>query len=98
MVYFLCVNMIEMTPNREHNFYYGAGGGIVNYGPPFKSVRMKGNRVKADQLHNTGVHAVVAPYHNCHGGLEDTTKHYKPGMHTKFIGGFIYELMEEPEV
>lgn len=59
---------------------------------------MEGNRVKADQLRNTGVHTVVAPCHNCHGGLEDIIKHYKLGMHTKFIGDLIYELMEKPEV
>ena len=41
---------------------------------------------------------VVAPCHNCHGGLEDIIKHYKLGMHTKFIGDLIYELMEKPEV
>ena len=94
----LCANVVEMTPNREHNFCCSAGGGIINCGPPFKSVRMEGNRVKADQLRNTGVHTVVAPCHNCHGGLEDIIKHYKLGMHTKFIGDLIYELMEKPEV
>ena len=56
------------------------------------------NVVEADQLRNTGVHTVVAPCHNCHGGLEDIIKHYKLGMHTKFIGDLIYELMEKPEV
>ena len=98
VVHFLCANVVEMTPNREHNFCCSAGGGIINCGPPFKSVRMEGNRVKADQLRNTGVHTVVAPCHNCHGGLEDIIKHYKLGMHTKFIGDLIYELMEKPEV
>ncbi|MFR0875606.1 MAG: (Fe-S)-binding protein [Bilophila wadsworthia] len=60
VVHFLCANVVEMTPNREHNFCCSAGGGIINCGPPFKSVRMEGNRVKADQLRNTGS-TVVAP-------------------------------------
>ena len=57
---------------------------------------MEGNSVKADQLRNTGVGIVVAPCHNCHGGLDDIINHYKLGMHPKFIGDLIYELMEKP--
>ena len=41
VVHFLCANVVEMTPNREHNFCCSAGGGIINCGPPFKSVRME---------------------------------------------------------
>ncbi|GFM35524.1 electron transfer complex ferredoxin TmcB [Desulfovibrio psychrotolerans] len=93
----LCTNVIEMSPTREHNFCCAAGGGVINCGPPFKGVRLEGNRIKADQLRNTGVKVVVAPCHNCHGGLEDIIHHYQLGIHTKFLGDLIYECMEKPE-
>ena len=98
VVHFLCEEVVEMTPNREHNYCCCAGGGVINCGPPFKNTRMDGNRVKAEQLKNTGVSHVVIPCHNCHGGLEDIIGHYKLGMHGMFIGDIIYELMEKPEL
>lgn len=96
VVHFLCPNVIEMTPNREHNFCCCAGGGIINCGPPFKNVRTTGNRVKAEQLKNTGVNVCVAPCHNCHGGLEDIIHYYKLDMSLKFLGDIIYDCMEKP--
>jgi len=97
VTHMLCENVVEMTPNRERNYCCCAGGGIINCGPPFKSVRIQGNSVKADQLAATGVQNIVCPCHNCHGGLEDIISHYDLGMHAKFLGDFIYELMEKPE-
>lgn len=96
VVHTLCTDVVEMTPNREHNYCCCAGGGVINCGPPFKSVRIEGNSVKADQLRATGVGVVVAPCHNCHGGLEDIIHHFKLGMKTKFLGDIIYECMEKP--
>ena len=93
VVHMLCENVVEMSPNREHTICCCAGGGIINCGPPFKGTRVTGNKAKADQLAATGVHYVVAPCHNCHGGLEDIINHYKLGMHTKFLGDLIFELM-----
>lgn len=92
----LCSNVVEMSPTREHNLCCCAGGGVINCGPPFKGVRLAGNKAKADQLAATGVHTVVAPCHNCHGGLEDIIHHYKLGMDTKFLGDLIYDCMEKP--
>ena len=94
----LCDNVVEMHPNLEHNYCCAAGGGVINCGPPFKNVRMKGNRIKAEQLKATGVKTILAPCHNCHGGLEDLVHYYELGMDIKFFGDLIYELMEKPEV
>lgn len=91
-----CDNFVEMHPNREYNYCCGAGGGVINCGPPFKNVRMDGNRVKAEQLRETGVKVVIAPCHNCHGGLEDIIHHYGLGMQLKFMADIIYECMEKP--
>ncbi len=92
----ICDGVVEMYPNREHNLCCCAGGGVINCGPPFKNVRIVGNKAKADQLAATGVQTVVAPCHNCHGGLEDIIHHYKLGMKIKFLGDIIYEHMEKP--
>ena len=91
-----CKDIVEMKPNRAHNFCCCAGGGVINCGPPFKMTRMLGNRVKAEQLAATGVKTVISPCHNCHGGIEDIINHYKLGMHLKFLGDIIYAHMEKP--
>jgi Fe-S oxidoreductase len=93
-----CKTFIEMHPNREHNFCCAAGGGVINCGPPFRNKRVTSNRVKADQLaeaREKGAEIVIAPCHNCHGGLEDIIKHYELGMELKFLGDIIYEVMEK---
>lgn len=96
VTHMLCENVVEMSPNREHNYCCCAGGGVINCGPPFKQVRIEGNSIKAEQLKATEVEYVVAPCHNCHGGLEDIIHHFELGMHTKFLGDLIYELMDKP--
>lgn len=92
----LCTELVEMTPNREHNYCCSAGGGVINCGPPFRNTRVLGNKIKAEQLAATGVKTVIAPCHNCHGGLEDIIHHYKLDMKIKFLGDVIYECMEKP--
>ncbi len=90
-----CENFIEMHPNRELNYCCAAGGGVINCGPPYKKARVKGNRVKAEQLAATGAEVLVAPCHNCHSGLEDINHHYELGMKVKFISDILYEVMEK---
>jgi Fe-S oxidoreductase len=85
----------EMHPNREQNYCCAAGGGVINCGPPHKMTRVRGNRVKAEQLRATGAQVIVAPCHNCHGGLEDIIHHYKLDMKVKFLADIIYEGMEK---
>ncbi len=92
--------LVEMHPNREHNYCCCAGGGVINCGPPFKMTRVDGDRIKAEQLFNAkarGAKTIVAPCHNCHGGLEDIVHHYGLGMEIKFLGDIIYECMVKPE-
>lgn len=91
----LCENFVEMTPNREYNYCCGAGGGVINCGPPYKMTRMRGNSVKARQLEATGAQVLIAPCHNCHSGLEDINHHYKLGMEVKFLADIIYEVMKK---
>jgi Fe-S oxidoreductase len=94
-----CSNVVEMQPNREHNYCCCAGGGVINCGPPFKMKRVKGNRVKAEQLFAAkarGAKTIIAPCHNCHGGLEDIIHHHDLRMELKFLSDIIYEVMEKP--
>jgi Fe-S oxidoreductase len=90
-----CDDFVDMIPNREHNYCCGAGGGVVNCGPPYKTERMVNNRVKAEQLAATGAQVLIAPCHNCHSGLEDIVHHYKLDMEVKFLGDIIFETMEK---
>jgi Fe-S oxidoreductase len=95
----LCEEVIEMHPNREHNYCCAAGGGVINCGPPYKNARMEGNRIKAEQLFDTktrGAETLIAPCHNCHSGLHDIIHHYEIGLEIKFFGDIIYECMEKP--
>jgi Fe-S oxidoreductase len=95
-----CEKLIEMHPNREHNYCCSAGGGVINCGPPYKKTRVDGNRIKAEQLFAAkakGAKTIIAPCHNCHGGLEDIVHHYGLDMDIKFLGDIIYQTMEKPE-
>jgi len=93
-----CETFIEMTPNREHNFCCCAGGGVINCGPPYKKKRVESNRVKAEQLARAkaeGAEVVIAPCHNCHGGLEDIIHHYDLGLELKFLSDIIFDCIEK---
>jgi Fe-S oxidoreductase len=94
-----CEKLIEMQPNREYNYCCCAGGGVINCGPPYKSKRIEGNRVKAEQLFEVkarGAKVLIAPCHNCHSGLEDINHYYGLGFEIKFIGDILYAVMEKP--
>ncbi len=100
LIHATCNEFIEMTPNREHNYCCGAGGGVINCGPPYKNERMANTKIKAEQLFAAkakGAEVVIAPCHNCHGGLEDIIHHYGVDMELKFFGDIIYELLDLPK-
>ncbi len=91
-----CPDFIEMHPNREHNYCCCAGGGVINCGPPYKQVRIQGDKIKAEQLRETGAQVVIAPCHNCHSGLKDILEAYGVEMGISFFSEIIYECMEKP--
>jgi Fe-S oxidoreductase len=93
----MCEDFTEMHPNRAYNYCCCAGGGVINCGPPYKLTRMKGNRVKAEQIAETKAKVVISPCHNCHSGLEDIVSYYELGTHVKFISDILYEVMEKPQ-
>ena len=92
-----CSDFRDVDPRFEHNYCCCAGGGVINCGPPWKATRVKGNRVKAEQLRATGAKIIVTPCHNCHSGIEDIISGYKLKMHAKFFSEILVECMEIPE-
>ncbi len=93
----LCADVREPSPGYEHNYCCGAGGGVINCGPPWKPSRVEGNRIKAEQLEATGAKILLTPCHNCHSGLEDVVHAYKLGMQVKFLSEVLIAAMEIPE-
>ncbi len=93
-----CENFVEMYPNREHNYCCGAGGGIINCGPPFKTKRMEGSRVKAEQIAETNAKIVIAPCHNCHSGIEDHIRARGMNMEVKFMGDILNQTIVKPGI
>ncbi len=92
-----CADFRPPDPELEHNYCCGAGGGVINCGPSWKGSRVKGNRVKAEQLAATGAHIVITPCHNCHSGIEDIIGAYKLGQHVKFFSEILMDVMEIPD-
>jgi len=93
----LCEDFTDMKPNREHNYCCMAGGGTINCGPPWKRSRMLSNRIKAEQIKDTGAQIVITPCHNCHSGIEDIIGFYNLGVHVKFLSEIMVDTMEIPE-
>jgi len=92
--------VVDMHPNREYNYCCNAGGGVINCGPPWKTKRVVSNAIKAEQLarmKDQGINTVIAPCHNCHGGLEDIIHEFHLDMKLMFLGDLIYEYMEKPD-
>lgn len=89
--------IIEMQPNREHNFCCNGGGGGNAFGAPWKRNRCDGARVKADQIIATGCHNICAPCHNCYTSINDILKHYNIEGHAMFMDEILSAAMEVPD-
>lgn len=78
---------VEATPNREHNWCCGGGGGLVAMGE--HEFRMKSARVKAEQLKATGAGIVCTICENCHTQLTDLNEHYELGMKVESLANLV---------
>lgn len=97
LVHKTCEEVVEMYPNREHNFCCNAGGGGAAIGPLWKGTRVEGNRIKAEQIKETGAKIICTPCHNCYTGINDILKFYNLDVKSKFMDELITETMEIPE-
>jgi Fe-S oxidoreductase len=86
----------EMTPNREHNFCCGGGGGLNGIGR-YREQRNIGMKVKRDQILGSGAKLVIAPCHNCWDAIRDLEEVYKIGIRWSFLKPLLISMVEVPE-
>lgn len=87
---------IEMTPNKEHNYCCGGGGGFNGIGL-FRPQRNVGLRKKRDQILATGAKLVIAPCHNCWDAIRDLEEEYKIGIRWSFLKPLLIKMVVVPE-
>jgi Fe-S oxidoreductase len=87
---------IDMSPNCEHNYCCGGGGGFNGIGL-FRSQRNKGLITKRDQILSTGAKLVIAPCHNCWDAIRDLEEEYKIGIHWSFLKPLVLGMVIVPE-
>lgn len=92
-----CEDFKDVNPRFEHNYCCSAGSGVINYGSPWKFIRMEAGRVKLKQFNATGASMVVAPCHSCHKTIEELIHYYKADMNVMFTSELLAQTMEIPE-
>ena len=86
----------EMSPNMEHNYCCGGGGGFNGIGL-FRPQRNKALITKRDQLLATGAKMVIAPCHNCWDAIRDLVEEYHIDMKWSFLKPLLVHMVEVPE-
>jgi Fe-S oxidoreductase len=86
----------EMTPNREHNFCCGGGGGLNGIGR-YRQERNAGLKVKRDQILATGAKFVVSPCHNCWDAIRDLEEVYEDGIRWSFLKPLLLKMVIVPD-
>jgi len=86
----------EMTPNREHNYCCGGGGGFNGIGR-FRPQRNKALLTKRDQILSTGAKLVIAPCHNCWDAIRDLEEEYQIGITWSFLKPLLISMVIVPE-
>ena len=82
----------EMTPNREHNYCCGGGGGMLSMSE-YGERRVKSGQIKADQIRGTGAKIVACPCHNCADQLIELSKVYKLGVEILAVIELVYNAL-----
>ena len=86
----------EMTPNKEHNYCCGGGGGFNGIGK-FRPQRNKALLTKRDQILSTGAKLVIAPCHNCWDAIRDLEEEYEIGIDWSFLKPLLIKMVIVPE-
>ena len=83
----LCKDFREMTPNREHNWCCGGGGGLVALdNEPF---RIKSGRIKRDQIDATGAKLVATACENCVFQLDTIKSGFNMNVEVKYLSELV---------
>lgn len=86
----------EMTPNREHNFCCGGGGGFNGIGR-YREQRNVGLKVKRDQILATEAKLVVSPCHNCWDAIRDMAEVYEMDIKWSFLKPLLLDMVIVPD-
>lgn len=86
----------EMSPNREHNYCCGGGGGFNGIGR-YRKERNKALKTKRDQILATGCKLVIAPCHNCWDAIRDLEEEFEVGIRWSFLKPLLIHMVEIPE-
>jgi len=87
---------IDMTPNKEHNYCCGGGGGFNGIGL-YRPQRNRALITKRDQILNTGAELVLAPCHNCWDAIRDLEEEYEIGIEWSFLKPLIISMAVIPD-
>ncbi|SDT86415.1 sulfate respiration complex iron-sulfur protein HmcF [Desulfobacula phenolica] len=87
---------VEMSPNKEHNYCCGGGGGFNGIGL-FRKQRNVALRKKRDQILATGAKLVLAPCHNCWDAIRDLEEEYEIGIRWSFLKPIIIKMLDIPD-
>ena len=93
---YIAEDFVEMTPNREHNFCCGGGGGFNGIGK-FRPQRNQALLTKRAQIQSTGAEMVVAPCHNCWDAIRDLEEEHPLGISWSFLKPLLISMVEIPE-
>ncbi len=90
----ICVDFVEMTPNRDENICCGGGGGTVSIDEirPYRTA--VGGRAKAEQIRATGAKYVVAPCANCKKQLKELLEDQKIDCEVIGLHDLLYRAIE----
>ena len=86
----------EMSPNKEHNYCCGGGGGFNGIGL-FRPQRNKALITKRDQILNCGAKLVIAPCHNCRDAIRDLEEEYSIGIKWSSIKPLLISMVKVPD-
>lgn len=88
--------LVEMTPNKEHNYCCGGGGGFNGVGK-FRPQRNKALLTKRDQILATGAKLVIAPCHNCWDAIRDLEEEYHIHIDWTFLKPLLLKMVIIPD-
>ena len=93
---YIAEDFVEMTPNKEHNFCCGGGGGLNGIGL-YRQQRNIGLKMKRDQILATGCKLVVSPCHNCWDAIRDLEEVYHIGIRWAFLKPLLLDMVIIPD-
>ncbi|MBL7211380.1 MAG: hypothetical protein ISS61_03240 [Desulfobacteraceae bacterium] len=94
---YLSEDFRPMKYQGNYNYCCTGGGGAMPMGGEVKKHRLKGGKVKADQIRDTGAKVIFVPCHNCIDQIRDLSKEYDLGIRAIHFKEAIGECMEIPE-